>query len=263
MFKVVSIDVGTRNLSMAILEMELPNPSEKKRTNLDTPETKACDGFFAPWQHCRVTHWENIDVLEDNGEDASRNCNLITIAKWVPLIQGTLRQRLPLFEGVDTVLIESQPSFGREKIKMVSVIIHSFFSQQYFGRVPSPPIVAFASAQLKLQVLVDPRNFYQILKKPRTYEAEPEKPPSRFVALFGKPDPDVVAANKPARQARKKNYQQRKRRAVELATAAIQHLQIPEMLKDRFHRNRTKQDDFADALLMGLGFLQRTPPKRK
>lgn len=257
-YKILSIDCGVRNLSMAVLSMRLPDPRGKRCRTLDTLETKACDGYVAPWQDCRLLHWENIDILVDNEEDHTQNCNLVTISAWIPLLHHTLRSRLHIYDDVDTVLIENQPNFGREKIKMISILIHAFFTQHFHGRDPQP-IVAMASAQMKLQVLVDPRNFYQILKKPRKFagEEEGDKKTKNLIDLFG-----VSPAKKDLKKKQQKSYKERKQRAVYLANAVIQLIDIPAYLVDRFSRTN-KQDDFADALLQGLSHLQRCPAARK
>lgn len=258
--KVASFDVGTRNLGLAIISVKLPDPLDKnKHKELITETTKPCDGFFAPWTDVVLHHLEKIDVLIDNDDEETTNSNLISMAKWIPLIQHTLRTRLHLIQSCDVILIESQPSFGREKIKMISFLIHAFFSQYFFGQTDTP-IVGFASSQMKLQVVIDPRNFYQIATKPReekkrrNEEAEQKTP--QFVDLFG------VVPKRGRKPKKREAYQSRKLDAIHLAGNVLMHLQAPQHLVNRFHA-AAKKDDYADSLLQGIAYLQRTPPRRR
>jgi hypothetical protein len=273
--KVASFDVGTRNLAWVLLEVQLPDVHDKNRhKELVDKQTKPMDGFFAPWHNCRIHEWEVIDVLVDNDDTETTNSNLITLSKWIPLIHDTLRKRCHLLEDVDVVLIESQPNFGREKIKMISMVINSFFTQHFFGH-PNQPIVSFASAQIKLQVHVDPRNFYQVTIKPRQQRQEKQKSKQNKLSNFFDTPPGSTAVVPPAipptsrnkKSTKTKNtkadrYKARKQEAIQLAGLVLQHIQVPNHLLDRFCKSR-KQDDFSDCLLQGIGYLQRSPPRRK
>jgi len=254
--KVASFDVGTRNLAWVLLEMKLPNPNDKNRhKDLIDKISKPADGYFAPWHDCKIIQWEVIDILVDNNDTDTSNSNLVTLSRWIPLIHATLRRRCALLEDVDVILIESQPNFGREKIKMISMVINSFFTQYFFGH-PSNPIVSFASAQMKLQVHVDPRNFYQILLKPRQQRQQK----TNKLASYFDDAPRPKKAKKPMKKADR--YKARKQEAIELAGLVLQRVNIPNHLVDRFCKSK-KQDDFSDCLLQAIGYLQRSPPRRK
>lgn len=258
--KVASFDVGTRNLAWVLVEMQLPSLTDTNRhKELIDKQSKPADGFCAPWSHCRIHEWEIIDVLVDNDDTETSNSNLVTLSRWIPLVHTTLRKRCHLLQDVDVVLIESQPNFGREKIKMISMVINSFFTQHFFNH-PNQPIVSFASAQMKLQVHVDPRNFYQVLTKPRQQRKENKLRGFFDIIPSCAMAPRPKKPKKPLKRAER--YKARKQEAIELTGKVLQHIQVPSHLLNRFTKSK-KQDDFSDCLLQCVSYLQRSPPRRK
>jgi len=261
--KIVSFDVGLRNLAMAILEMKLPAPGQPKQTKALTNGTsKPVDGFQAPWQDCALLHWELIDILKDNNNTAT-NALKVTIADYVPLVHATLRRRLPLFQDADAILIESQPNIGKEKIQNVAILMYAFLKQYYWADAVSP-IVAFVSSRLKLRVLVDPRNFYQVLKPKAT--ADTETPPRDEAAPFVKEEPPKtkISTRKAGSAARRLKYQKNKKDILPLADAILSGISIRcGVHVVAAYRKAPKKDDLADALVQGISYLQKCPPSRK
>lgn len=264
--KIVSFDVGLRNLALAILEMKLPAPSQPKQTKLLANETsKPVDGFQAPWRDCALLHWELIDILKDNGNTAT-NALKVTIADYVPMVHATLRKRLPLFQDADAILIESQPNIGKEKIQNVAILMYAFLKQHYWvdwNAVPATnaaPIVAFVSSRLKLRVLVDPRNFYQVLKPKATSAATDVDDGTPFVRE------ETTAPKKGAKAsaARRLKYQKNKKDILPLADAILSGISIRcGVHVIAAYRKAKKKDDLADALVQGISYLQKCPPSRK
>jgi len=267
--KIVSFDVGLRNLALAILEMKLPPPGQPKQTKLLADATsKPVDGFQAPWRDCVLLHWELIDILKDNGNTAT-NALKVTIADYVPMVHATLRKRLPLFQDADAILIESQPNIGKEKIQNVAILMYAFLKQHYWGgdavshgatadtTKPAPtPIVAFVSSRLKLRVLVDPRNFYQVLK-PKAEVSPPRDEATPFVK-------EEAVAPKKGAAARRLKYQKNKKDILPLADAILSGISIRcGVHVVAAYRKAKKKDDLADALVQGISYLQKCPPSRK
>jgi len=261
--KIVSFDVGLRNLALAILEMKLPPPGQPKQTKLLSDGTsKPVDGFQAPWRDCALLHWELIDILKDN-ENTATNALKVTIADYVPMVHATLRKRLPLFQDADAILIESQPNIGKEKIQNVAILMYAFLKQHYWGggmpATTANPIVAFVSSRLKLRVLVDPRNFYQVLK-PAT-AVKPETPPRDEAAPYVAPKKGAKASTA---ENRRLKYQKNKKDILPLADAILSGISIRcGVHVIAAYRKAKKKDDLADALVQGISYLQKCPPSRK
>jgi Holliday junction resolvasome RuvABC endonuclease subunit len=117
MIKIVSIDVGIKNLSYCILESAMN-------------ETK-------------ITEWGNICVTEEN-------CARVQLESLVEQLLVKLAETFDVELQADVVLIENQPMLKNGMMKTIAVVIYTFFNlmKVQFGNIHS---VKFTSATNKLK----------------------------------------------------------------------------------------------------------------
>ena len=135
--RILSIDVGIKNLSYCILERD--------DTNSVT-----------------IVEWNNVCVVEK----CKKNSLEMTVECLLSVLTETFAADM---QKVDVVLIENQPSLVNRLMKTISVVIYTFFNMMKitWGVVES---VRFVSAAGKLKCkdalrLNSPKNTYQARKK--------------------------------------------------------------------------------------------------
>lgn len=163
--KILSVDLGTRNLAWCILHRE-PSPA---------PEWKQ-----APFHGYRVSidAWRLVDIVEEGSAEVEEvNLNEIDIAKVVPWFTAVLRKyREELTGGIQTAFIEAQPTgrfvpgasktISNVKTKVLSHILQSFLLDH------GVEDVRFISPKVKLKdakhLMDDPSDYRQHKKAART-----------------------------------------------------------------------------------------------
>lgn len=118
MKRILSIDVGIKNLSYCYMES---------------------DGIT----NTKVIKWDNVAVMEGN-------CKKLKIETLTEQVLLTLQEHFDDSFEADVVLIENQPMLKNGNMKTVSVIIYSYFvmSKLQFGNIRE---VRFYSASNKLK----------------------------------------------------------------------------------------------------------------
>jgi hypothetical protein len=120
--KILSFDVGIKNLSYCYLDTMYPNTD---RTN--------------------IVDWNNLNVLE-----ADVNCNKVKFHDLTECVLTTLSQHFNDCFEADVVLIENQPAMKNGQMKSVSLIMYTYFNllRMQFGNIRD---VKFISATNKLK----------------------------------------------------------------------------------------------------------------
>jgi hypothetical protein len=148
--RVISMDVGIRNLSIALLEYNYGEPTDSK-----------------PWENLTVLHWELVDVIEESGSKA-KNAKTLNIHRVCNMLIDALLKRVSLLDGVSDILIEQQPisrfaggrNVGSSRMKVVQHVILTFY-EVYYRLHPDlvAPTIQAASSTNKLKCTIDPQNF--------------------------------------------------------------------------------------------------------
>ena len=101
--RVLSIDVGIRNLALCLVCFKNPQVS----TDLDINSSD-------PWSQLEILYWEKIDIIEEN---QTRFSNAKNLGPWraIPLMIQSLEKRFEKLKTAETILIEQQP-FRRSTI---------------------------------------------------------------------------------------------------------------------------------------------------
>lgn len=136
--RVLSFDVGIRNLAYAVLDVAAP-----------------ADAAAAPigWQNITLTEWEHIDVLEEAGCTVVNSKN-VSIQRCIKMLIQALDKRPQLLEKpVDYVVIEKQVRKAPRNL-MTSVALLS-----YFVLKAPDTVVDLVSATGKLKVNLDANTF--------------------------------------------------------------------------------------------------------
>jgi len=141
MVRILSVDLGVRNLAWCVLEREASTDPEYAE---------------APFSgmRARIRSWTKVDVTTYSKlPDLDSNLNKVDIADCVPMFVAALRAHKDELTAVDVALLETQPVgrvFGAGKLvsnvktKVLSHILQAFLLEH------SVPVIKFVSAKLKL-----------------------------------------------------------------------------------------------------------------
>lgn len=244
--KIITIDVGIKNLAIGVLEY----------TYNDVPPHS--------WENLIISYWENVNILEDKDKPQYENKNLLLkepeklketftkkptkpkkqinankapIQKLKQKMMESLYRRLYLLDGVTDILVEQQPmksgfgkSVGSSRLKTLENRILDFYQDYYLFHPDLPkPTIEPASPKKKLECSTDESN-------------------------FGHP---------PQKLETKLDYKQRKAKSIELCSKILKLITIPDYLKDTLQTNKKKADDLADCIMQGVYYLQKKCPKPK
>lgn len=223
MCKILSFDVGMRNLSFCMIEYSYAPVA----THEDVATTKH------PWSNFCVLHWEVLDILDEK----SSNAKTINIHKVSQQLMDVLNSRLHLVQNhdIDYICVEQQPmgGFGNKKnsgsvrMKLMQHVILNFYELYYRWHSRSKiPEITSISAGNKLKCVLDSQNMVT-------------EPLSKTLDL---------------------PYKQRKQKAVEYCSQIMQWIQpVPEEAKALWDE-RKKQDDLADCFMQAVYVIQTTMP---
>ena len=220
--KILSFDVGIRNLGLALVEYNFENKID------NTPSYS--------WNNFKVTQLELIDMVEEvcHGKKqragckpkTAKNININVICQGLVCI---LLKRLSYLNGVTNIMVEQQlilrgkTSMGSARMKVIQHCILTFYETYYALNplIPKPNITP-ASPANKLKCIIDEKNF----------AATP-----------------LLVTDKNT------DYKKRKDKAVEGFLKFIPWCTIDENLKTMF-TDIKKQNDLADCVLQALYELQ-------
>jgi hypothetical protein len=139
--RVLSIDVGLRNLAMTIFSFP-EHLSECKNK----------------WQHICIEYWECLDVLEDN-ECRAKSSKTVSGVRCNKFLIDSLHKRAHLWHALDYTVIESQPmrrgggrgnSIGGARNQVLAHILWTYFYTCQHNRDPSR--IHMSSSKQKLAV---------------------------------------------------------------------------------------------------------------
>lgn len=256
--KIVSIDIGIRNLGMSLLEYDfntlqqstlqqnkpLNNSNEElKEIKEDTETNKTILNPWS-WKKLKILQLELVDIVKEVTKDKkqragakeknSKNININIICQGVVSI---LMQRVHWLDGVTKICIEQQPimrsrfrqggckggSVGSVRMKIIQHCILTFY-ETYYTLHPHliKPSILPASPGNKLKCIINPDNFCM----------EPKS----------STDKNTI-------------YTQRKDKTEEDFTKFIEWCDIKPELKTLFH-DTNKKNDMSDCILQAVFELQ-------
>lgn len=177
-FKVLSVDIGVRNLVLAFLDFERPPapslaPKSRKRKNKPLTEETATSGderlARCPWGDFVVRSVEVLDVVTEKLESDERSSDesgvrakkagkkkpdVVSTEEACRCVYAALESRRARFsEEIDRAVIELQPTGESQGVRNPSV---AHFVLAYFFDLFGADKVEFQSATRKLCVFFDP-----------------------------------------------------------------------------------------------------------
>jgi hypothetical protein len=217
--KILSIDIGVRNLGMTVVEYHGMPP-------------------FADWKDLSITQLELIDIVDEcqkgkkqrNGSKP-KNAKTINIHLLCNALVQILLDRTSWLEGVTSIRVEQQPlmrgrstgSVGSSRMKVIQHCILTFY-ETFYCMSPSllKPIIQPSSPANKLKCVIDMTNF----------------------------------ATEPLEKTDKStDYKQRKAKAVEGFGKIIEKCTISDVHR-HLYTDRKKHDDLADCILQAVYEIQ-------
>lgn len=222
--RLLSFDVGIRNLSFAVL------------TYTYTQD------LTTPWKSLTVEHWDSIDILTEGGCKV-HHAKTVTPLRCGDFMIRALHARPYLFaEPLDLILVEDQPlrggagGVGSAKNKVLSHILVTYCRCWYLAHpTETLPKFLMMSAKKKLRVNMAPERFC-------------------FLSTETTHTPSL------AEKEEEKNYYHRKKKAKTMCQELLKRITISETLLAHYH-DKNKQDDMADSFLQGIFYLQEQQPK--
>lgn len=235
--RVLSFDVGVRNLSYCLLA----SPSPPKKSGLDI------DTRISAWS---VYDWGCADILDEAGSKAKKvySVKATTLIRY--LLQYLHKKFGALFDsGLPApklaVLVEDQPR-GSKKMKMISYAIVTYFETRAVmndWKIPIDTVSPKEKLGLCDQLDVETEKPARILKTP----AKPKPTPKPKVVKT------VPTTKQLKERAKGKRYRNNKWRAVQGCKMAMEMVVIDQTNKDVFNSSK-KKDDIADAFMQGLWY---------
>jgi hypothetical protein len=145
-FKILSFDVGMRNLSYCLVEYEYePAGSE-----------------IQPWSNMKILEWEVMDVLAETGSKA-KNVKTVSIHNITNRTLQVLNDRTWMLNDVDLVVVEQQPmrqgGGGSVRMKIMQHAILIFYELwKMWNPENAKYAVTTSSAGNKLKCVMDEKN---------------------------------------------------------------------------------------------------------
>jgi len=219
--RVLSFDVGLRNLAYALVRFD--NPVTPKNASQ------------SKWADFHIEAWDCVDVLKECGCEA-KNCNKVSMDQCIQFISRVLMDKKELLrEPIDYVLVERQMRKAPRNL-MASVAVLCFYHHYHLFKEASDkeeaPRISLISAKGKLQI--------NLLKDVFAFD---EQHPQVFHHVNSK---DLTASQ---------NKTRRKKKAVELCRTILNDHPQLRSLVEWFDKHK-KKDDLADCLLQSIFFLQ-------
>jgi len=266
--RILSFDVGTRNLAYAKLEWKPPSDPDSDTENVE-PEEEALskhpefDGDtlewkpasdpveteeeasekeealskhpeVSEWESFRILAWERIDILADNAK-MMKNSKSVSLEKILAMLFQSLCKRAETWQDpeLDFIVIERQMRNAPRNLMVSSAMIAFFMLKR-----PEVP-VSLIAATGKLKVNIQQDKFAFTKTSPPTFHFQN--------------DSSLTGAQ---------NSKLRKKKAVQVLDVVLKECvsekaqREPVNCRRLLYLNRLKKDDLADCFLQGLYFLQ-------
>jgi len=215
--RVLSIDIGIRNLGLCVVEYTGAAP-------------------YADWKDCRVLEWELVDLAEECARGRKvragakpKNAKTLNIHQLCQALVRLLHQRAAWLDGVTDVCVEQQPlmrganALGSARMKIIQHCILTFYDTYFLLHPACPrPDIRPASPANKLKLVLDEKQ-------------------------FAAPPLDQTAAHT--------DYKQRKAKAVQDLGTLLPWCTTTAAHRTLFADSH-KRDDLADCVLQGIYELQ-------
>lgn len=154
--RVVSIDVGLRNLGLAVVRYRFGGgPSSDSASSFAQPA--AMDAGRILFEHIVVEHAENVDLLEENGCGA-KNAKSLGPLKQIQFWHACMssRKALLLDPPPDILVVEVQDG-GNATMRQVStgivgLFVGHFEARHRDGLIPRVPIFTMVRGDMKMKV---------------------------------------------------------------------------------------------------------------
>lgn len=280
--RILSFDVGSRNLSFAIIRLQ---------TEIDIdPQTKNEYVCNDPWTTLEIEHWECIDILTECG-CKRKNSKSLSAQVLSGFIIKCLWNRKHWMENshddnstdvyypLTDIIVELQPlrrgfggggggGAGSAKNKILGQTILNFYTC-WFLHHPQAATTVTTSTTAAATTTTHNQHQYPVITnvnaKMKLF-VDPSKEFYNFstVSQFANNNNTTTTATDS-----KNNYKQRKSRGIELTHQVIEKLCKTNNTKNNnkyslyFHHYKSKKDDLADSLLQSIAYAQSNPPKLK
>lgn len=217
MLRVISIDVGIRNLSIGRISLDL-NPKS--------------------WKSLHIEKWMNIDILKESNLNCS-NANHVSTCTLLSALYISLDKFACDIIGnnrIDAVLIEKQPfsrgSIGRLSMQAVMGGLFTWFLAYFkthdMSVLNTYPLLTLLDPSCKLQVCLDETD----IVLPQKHQKKKNKEEKKI----------------------KTTYRQRKLTAIQYTRTILKLVNHSDL---EFFQKSKKKDDLSDTLLQALYMLQR------
>tara|TARA_B100001175_G_C19455636_1_gene613649 strand:+ start:623 stop:1294 length:672 start_codon:yes stop_codon:yes gene_type:complete len=217
--KILSWDVGIKNLSYCILEKD-------NESNID------------------ILQWGIINLQENDELKKNRNLLFENIPRKLSELDYLL--------DVDKVVIENQPSLKNPQMKSIQMIVYSYFIM--YGKVLSNnenkiSDIDFCNASNKLKVYDGPQII--LVKKNRKKSSNDSNINDFSIIENNNHVDEVEVVEKSKKKSTKLSYTDKKKMAIEHVKYFLKN---DETNLDFFNKHK-KKDDLADSYLQGLYML--------
>lgn len=221
--RILSFDVGTRNLAYCLIRYENP-PAKLKKDAVNTTK----------WQNLHVEAWECVDIFEETGCEA-KNSKKVSIDRCLTMLNEVLHSRQHLLDKpIDYILVEKQMRKAPRNL-MVSVGLLCYYQHYWLfapRKNPAPKITYVSSAgKLKINTSED------------VFAFDAQHPP----VFHHRNDTSLTASQ---------NKTKRKNKAIELCRLLVNRMPHWKVWAPKVQKGGPKKDDLADCLLQVIHFLQ-------